>query len=63
MSNALTERIAQEHAAAEESLPSAVIARPRRRRAIAALLARGLPTSRDENWRLSLIHISEPTRP
>jgi len=62
MSNALTERIAQEHAAAEESLPSGVIARARRRRAIAALLARGLPTPRDENWRYANLRPLERAR-
>jgi Fe-S cluster assembly protein SufD len=62
MSNPLAERIAQEHAAAEESLPSAVIARPRRRRAIAALLAQGLPTSRDENWRYANLRPLERAR-
>lgn len=62
MSNALTERIAQEHVAAEESLPSGVVARPRRRRALAALLARGLPTPRDENWRYANLRPLERAR-
>jgi Fe-S cluster assembly protein SufD len=60
--NSLAERIAQEHAATEESLPGGVIARARRRRAIAALLARGLPTSRDENWRYANLRPLERAR-
>ncbi|HTW37987.1 MAG TPA: SufD family Fe-S cluster assembly protein [Steroidobacteraceae bacterium] len=62
MSSPLCERIAQEHAAAEESLPSGVVARPRRRRAIAALLASGLPTPRDENWRYANLRPLERAR-
>ncbi len=60
--NTLAERIAQEHAATEESLPGGVIARSRRRRAIAALLATGLPTSRDENWRYANLRPLERAR-
>ncbi len=58
----LTERIAQEHAATEEFLPSGVVARARRRRAIAALIAHGLPTSRDENWRYANLRPLERAR-
>ncbi len=62
MSSELTQRIAQEHAAAAESLPSGVVARARRRRAIEALVARGLPTSRDENWRYASLRPLERVR-
>ncbi len=62
MANALTERIAQEHAAAEESLPVSVIARTRRRGALAAVLAGGLPTPRDENWRYANLRALERAR-
>jgi Fe-S cluster assembly protein SufD len=61
-SSTLTERIAQEHAATEESLPSGVIPRARRRRAIATLLAKGLPTPRDENWRYANLRPLERAR-
>ncbi|MGB6449515.1 MAG: SufD family Fe-S cluster assembly protein [Steroidobacteraceae bacterium] len=62
MSNELTQRIAQEHAAAAQSLPSGVVARARRRRAIDALVARGLPTTRDENWRYASLRPLERVR-
>jgi Fe-S cluster assembly protein SufD len=61
-SSTLIERIAEEHAAAEESLPSAVVARARRRRAIATLVAKGLPTTRDENWRYANLRPLERAR-
>lgn len=51
MSPALMIRIAEEHAAVADSLPSAVVGRDRRRGALEALAAHGLPTSRDENWK------------
>ncbi len=62
MSNDLTQRIAEEHAATAESLPSGVVARSRRRRAIEALLAGGLPTARDENWRYASLRPLERVR-
>ncbi len=62
MSGDLTQRIAQEHAAAAESLPSSVVARARRRRAIDDLVARGLPTPRDENWRYASLRALERVR-
>jgi Fe-S cluster assembly protein SufD len=60
--SALIERIAQEHGAAQASLPGAVVAPARRRRAIAALLAKGLPTVRDENWRYANLRPLERAR-
>lgn len=62
MTNELTRRIAQEHAGAVESLPSAAVARARRHRAIDALIARGLPSSRDENWRYANLRPLERVR-
>ncbi len=62
MSGELTQRIAQEYAAAAGSLPSAVVARARRRRAIDDLVARGLPTTRDENWRYASLRPLERVR-
>jgi Fe-S cluster assembly protein SufD len=57
MSVALTDRIVQEHAAAQAhaaasgGLPSSVVSAERRRSAIEVLTAKGLPTTRDENWK------------
>jgi len=51
MTAALANRIAQEHALAAEALPETVVSRDRRRAAIEAIAARGLPTTRDENWK------------
>ncbi|MGH8148387.1 MAG: hypothetical protein ACRETB_00205, partial [Steroidobacteraceae bacterium] len=62
MSGELARRIAAEHEAVAESLPSSVVARARRRRAIDALLAGGLPTSRDENWRYANLRPLERVR-
>lgn len=62
MSTELASRIAAEHAAAADSLPAGVVAPARRRRAIDALLACGLPTSRDENWRYANLRLLERVR-
>lgn len=51
MTTALTTRIVEEHAALERALPARSAGAARRRAAMAALAASGLPTSRDENWR------------
>ena len=51
MNTALAERIVQEHAAASDALPSSVVSPERRRRAVDALAAKGLPTTRDDNWK------------
>ena len=48
---ALATRLAQDFAAAAPHLPGAVLSHERRRAAIDALSAQGLPTSRDENWK------------
>jgi|SRR5579875_371788 len=62
MSTSLTERIAQEHATVADVLPAGAVARARRRRALDALLAGGLPTSRDENWRYANLRPLERVR-
>jgi Fe-S cluster assembly protein SufD len=67
MSGPLAERIAREHAAIAESLPAggasaSAISHARRRRAIDALLASGLPTTRDENWRYAHLRPLERVR-
>jgi len=49
--SSLATRIAEEHAAASDSLPAGVVSRERRRSAIDTLAVQGLPTSRDENWK------------
>jgi Fe-S cluster assembly protein SufD len=62
MSTELVKRIADEHAAAEQSLPSSVVGRARRRRAVEALVAVGLPNGRDENWRYASLRPLERVR-
>jgi Fe-S cluster assembly protein SufD len=62
MSPALITRIAEEHAAVADSLPSAVMGRERRRGALEALAAHGLPTSRDENWKYANLRALERVR-
>lgn len=62
MSAALTERIAQEHAAASALLSSAVVSADRRRLALETLTARGLPTGRDENWKYANLRVLEKVR-
>jgi Fe-S cluster assembly protein SufD len=59
MSAVLSERIAQEHAAASGTLPSSVVSAERRARAIEALRAAGLPTTRDENWKYANLRVFE----
>ena len=51
MASALATRIAAEHAAAADALPSGVVSVERRRAAVETLSAQGLPTPRDENWK------------
>jgi Fe-S cluster assembly protein SufD len=51
MTSALAIRISQEHALAMDALPETVVSRDRRRDAIEAITTRGLPTTRDENWK------------
>ena len=51
MSTPLTARIAEEHAHASRALAPAGALAARRRTALSALTAQGLPSSRDENWK------------
>ena len=51
MTSPLLTRIAAEHAAALAAQPAAPQSLQHRRSALQGLLARGLPTTRDENWR------------
>jgi Fe-S cluster assembly protein SufD len=62
MSTPLLARIASELEAAAGSLPASAVSRARRRRALDALLAAGLPTSRDENWRYANLRPLERVR-
>jgi Fe-S cluster assembly protein SufD len=62
MSASLTARIVEEHANASRALPPAVATAARRRTAIAALRASGLPTSRDENWKYANLRPLERLR-
>jgi Fe-S cluster assembly protein SufD len=62
VSAALTDRIAQEHATAAAVLSPAVVSADRRRRAIDTLTAKGLPTTRDENWKYANLRVLERVR-
>lgn len=62
MSTPLAKRIAEEHAAVAERLPSSVTATARRRDAINAVVEHGLPALRDENWKYSNLRIFERLR-
>src|SRR5437660_10483037 len=62
MSTPLTARILEEHANASRALPPAGPMATRRRTAIAALTASGLPTSRDENWKYANLRPLERLR-
>jgi len=62
MTVALAKRVADEYAAVRESLPADIVSQERRQEAIAALAARGLPTTRDENWRYANLRPLEKAR-
>ena len=62
MSTPLTARIVEEHANAAAALAPAGARAARRRTAIAALTASGLPTSRDENWKYANLRPLERLR-
>lgn len=51
MSNPLTARIVEQHASAARALSAQLPGAARRRAALEALAATGLPVSRDENWK------------
>jgi Fe-S cluster assembly protein SufD len=58
----LATRIAEEHAAVSGSLPGEIVSRKRRREAIDALLAHGLPGPRDESWKYANLRPLERVR-
>src|SRR6185312_16651018 len=62
MSSALATRISQEHASAASALPASVISLERRRNALQALETRGLPSSREENWKYANLRPLEKVR-
>jgi Fe-S cluster assembly protein SufD len=62
MSAALSQRLLDEYAAVRGRLPAAVISAERRHEAIQALVARGMPTTRDENWRYTNLRPLERAR-
>lgn len=62
MTAALSKRVLDEHAAVRESLPAGVVSPERRQEAIQALAGRGLPTTRDENWRYTNLRPLERVR-
>ena len=62
MTATLSKRALEEYTAVRESLPPDVVSPARRQEAIEALAARGLPGTRDENWRYSNLRPLERAR-
>lgn len=62
MTAALSKRALDEYAAVRDSLPSGVVSAERRHEALEALAARGLPTTREENWRYTNLRPLERAR-
>jgi Fe-S cluster assembly protein SufD len=62
MTAALAKRLLEEYAAVRDGLPAGVVSAQRRQEAIEALAARGLPTTRDENWRYANLRPLERVR-
>jgi Fe-S cluster assembly protein SufD len=62
MTEALSKRLRDEYAAVRDSLPAEVVGAGRRQEAIEALAARGLPVTREENWRYSNLRPLERAR-
>jgi Fe-S cluster assembly protein SufD len=62
MSTALATRIAEEYAAASSELPARVVSAARRKLAVQALNAQGLPAARDENWKYANLRALERVR-
>ncbi|MGH8294303.1 MAG: Fe-S cluster assembly protein SufD [Steroidobacteraceae bacterium] len=62
MTAALSKRILDEYAAVRAGLPADVVSPERRNEAIQTLAARGLPTTRDENWRYANLRPLERVR-
>lgn len=62
LSSALAERLSAEHAGMAAALAEPAASADRRRAALEALLACGLPTSRDENWKYANLRPLERLR-
>jgi Fe-S cluster assembly protein SufD len=62
LSTALAERLTAEHAGTAAALAEPTASADRRRQALEALLASGLPTSRDENWKYANLRPLEKLR-
>jgi Fe-S cluster assembly protein SufD len=62
MSSVLSKRLREEYATASNRLPASVVSAARRHEAIEALAARGLPSTRDENWRYANLRPLERAR-
>ena len=60
--NALFQRVLDEYAAVRESLPGSVVSQERRQEAVQALAVRGLPSTREENWRYTNLRPLERAR-
>ncbi|HEV2270939.1 MAG TPA: Fe-S cluster assembly protein SufD [Steroidobacteraceae bacterium] len=58
----LSQRVLDEYAAVRDSLPAGVVSPERRQEAVQALAARGLPTTREENWRYTNLRPLERAR-
>jgi Fe-S cluster assembly protein SufD len=62
MTAPLAKRVLDEYAAVRDSLPADVVSAKRRQDAIEMLAARGLPSTRDENWRYTNLRPLERAR-
>jgi Fe-S cluster assembly protein SufD len=61
MATPLAEKVSREYAAVAPRLPAFVVSTARRRAAIDEILARGLPSARDENWRYANLRVLDRT--
>ena len=62
MSAPVSKRVLDEYAAVRASLPAGVVSPERRQEALQALATRGLPSTRDENWRYTNLRPLERAR-
>jgi Fe-S cluster assembly protein SufD len=62
MTEALCKRLLEEYATVRDGLPADVVSPQRRQEAIDALAARGLPVTREENWRYTNLRPLERAR-
>src|SRR6185437_11067234 len=61
-SAALSKRLLDEYASVRDSLPADIVSGERRQEALEALATRGLPSTRDENWRYTNLRPLERAR-